>query len=132
MRSSHFIIPVAVASMALFPATNRAAAQTANYKKDLPAALTKQAKISEDVAAKTALARVSKGEIQAVELEQENGKLIYSYDIKVPGKSGIDEVAVSAISGKVVAFTHETPADEAREAAEDAKAKKADPPKKKP
>ena len=96
MRSSHFITPVAVASMALLPATNRAAAQTANYKKDLPAALTKQAKISEDVAAKTALARVSKGEIQAVELEQENGKLIYSYDIKVPGKSGIDEVAVSA------------------------------------
>ena len=30
-----------------------------------------------------------------MELEKENGKLIYSYDIKTEGKSGIDEVQVS-------------------------------------
>jgi len=94
----------------------------ASYKKELPEALAKKAKVTEDVAAKAALARVPKGQIQTVELEEEKGKLIYSYDIKVPGKSGIDEVAVSALTGKVVAYSHETPADEKKEAAADAKA----------
>ena len=99
------------------------------YKKELPEALAKRAKISEGVAAKTALARVPKGEVQTVELEEENGKLIYSYDIKVPGKAGIEEVAVSAISGTVLSVAHETPADEKKEAAADKKAAAA---KKKP
>jgi hypothetical protein len=94
----------------------------ASYKKDIPDALAKKAKVTEVVAAKAAMARVPKGAIQAAELEEENGKLIYSYDIKVPGKSGIDEVAVSALTGKVIAFSHETPADEKKEAAADAKA----------
>jgi hypothetical protein len=99
------------------------------YKKEIPDALAKKAKVTEPVAAQTALARVPKGEIQTVELEQENGKLIYSYDIKVPGKSGIDEVAVSAITGKVIAFAHETPADEKKEAAADSRAAKKAPKK---
>lgn len=93
-----------------------------SYKKEIPDALAKKAKVTEDVAAKAAMARVPKGQIQTVELEEEKGKLIYSYDIKVAGKSGIDEVGVSAITGKVVAFSHETPADEKKEAAADAKA----------
>src|SRR5437899_5045831 len=84
----------------------------ASYKKELPDSLLKQAKVTEEVAAKAALARVPKGQIQTVELEKEKGRLIYSYDIKVTGKSGIDEVAVSATTGKVVAYSHETPADE--------------------
>jgi len=92
------------------------------YKKDIPEALAKKAKVTEKAAAKVALARVPKGEIQTVELEEEKGKLIYSYDIKVAGKSGIDEVGVSAVTGKIVAFGHETPADEKKEAAADAKA----------
>jgi Peptidase propeptide and YPEB domain len=91
------------------------------YKKELPDSLIKHTKVTEEAAAKAALARVPKGEIQTVELEREKGRLIYSYDIKVPGKSGIDEVAVSATTGKVVAFSHETPADEKKEAAADAK-----------
>jgi uncharacterized membrane protein YkoI len=93
-----------------------------SYKKEIPDALAKKAKVTEDVAAKAAMARVPKGQIQTVELEEEKGKLIYSYDIKVAGKSGIDEVGVSAITGKVVALSHETPADEKKEAAADAKA----------
>jgi uncharacterized membrane protein YkoI len=108
-----------------------AAAQT-SYKKELPDSLVKQAKVTEEVAAKAAMKRVPKGEIQTVELEKEKGRLIYSYDVKVPGKSGIDEVAVSATTGKVVAFSHETPADEKKEAAEDAKAAKAAAKAKKP
>jgi uncharacterized membrane protein YkoI len=111
-------ITIAISTLAL--AAGTAAAQ-AGYKKELPEALQKRAKVTEEVAAKAAMKRVPKGEIQTVELEEEKGKLIYSYDIKVPGKSGIDEVAVSAMTGKVVAFTHETPKQEQREAAEEAK-----------
>lgn len=111
-------ITIALATLALSAGT---AAAQAGYKKDLPDALQKKAKVTEDAAAKTALKRVPKGEIQSVELEEEKGKLIYSYDIKVPGKSGIDEVAVNAMSGKVVSKSHETPADEKKEAAQEAK-----------
>lgn len=92
------------------------------YKKDVPDSLAKQAKVTEAAAAATAQARVPKGAIQSVELEKEKGKLIYSYDIKTPGKSGIDEVNVDAMTGKIVAFGHESPADEKKEAAADAKA----------
>jgi hypothetical protein len=92
------------------------------YKKEIPDALAKKAKVSEEAAAKTAMARVPNGTIQTVELEEEKGKLIYSYDIKVAGKSGIEEVGVSALTGKIVAYEHETPADEKKEAAADAKA----------
>ena len=115
---------MAAGAAALLAGATTAFAQ-ASYKKELPDSLVKQAKVTEDVAAKAAHARVPKGEIQTVELEKEKGRLIYSHDIKVAGKSGIDEVAVSAMTGKVVSFAHETPADEKKEAAADAKAAKA-------
>jgi hypothetical protein len=106
-----------------------AGAQAA-YKRELPDSLVKQAKIAEDVAAATAQKRVPNGKIQSVELEREDGKLIFSYDIKTEGKAGIDEVHVSAISGKLLSFEHETPAQERKEAAGEAKAKTTAKPKK--
>jgi hypothetical protein len=102
-----------------------AAHAQAMYKKDLPDSLVKKAKISEDVAAATAQKRVPKGKIEGVELENEGGKLIYSYDVKTAGKSGIDEVNIDAMTGKIIKFLHESPAAEKKEAAEDAKAEKA-------
>jgi hypothetical protein len=116
----------AVAAMAFVGSVSQA---QGSYKKELPDSLTKVAKISESVAAIAAQARVPKGKIEVVELERENGKLLYSYDIKTAGKSGIDEVHVDAMTGKVVGFVHESPSTEKKEAAEDAKAAKA---KKKP
>lgn len=110
----------AVAAVVLVTPIARA---QATYKRELPDSLVKQAKITEDIAAATAQKRVPKGKIESVELEKENGKLIFSYDIKTAGKSGIDEVQVSAITGKIVSFAHESPAAEKKEAAEDAKAK---------
>ncbi len=95
-------------------------AQATAYKKELPAALAKKAKIAEPAAAATALARVPNGKIKAVELEQEGGKLVYSYDLAVAGKSGIDEIQVDAVSGLVVSTEHETPAAMKAEAAQDA------------
>jgi uncharacterized membrane protein YkoI len=60
-----------------------------------------------------------------VELEDEGGRLIYSYEIKVPGRSGIEEVNVNAKTGAVVNTEHETPASERGEAkAEKAPGKK--------
>jgi len=43
--------------------------------------------------------------------------------MKTPGRSGIDEVNVDAMTGKVVGVSHESPATEKKEAAAEAKAK---------
>ena len=51
--------------------------------------------------------------------------MIYSFDISVPGKTGIEEIAVNAIDGSVVTHEHETPKMEKAEAAKEAKEKKA-------
>lgn len=79
-----------------------------------------EAKITETDARATALKEVPGGTIKEGGLEREDGKLIYSFDIAVAGKEGIQEVAIDAITGKVLSNVHETPADEAKEAAEDA------------
>jgi hypothetical protein len=128
-RFTRFAIPVAgalVAGSALMgplAAQQQKQQQEPQYKRDLPAALMKEAKVPETEAAKTALATVQNGRIQAVELENENGRLIYSYELKVPGKSGIEEVNVNAKTGAVVNTEHESPASERGEAKQE-KAKK--------
>jgi len=96
--------------------------QQRGLRVDMPANLRAKAKVAETTARATAAARVPRGTIQAGELEEENGKLQYSYDIKVPGKAGIDEVNVNAIDGSVIAVQHESPASVQKEAAEDRKA----------
>lgn len=92
-------------------------------KAETQAALQKEAKISEETARATALKEVPTGTVKSSELEREHGKLIYSYDITVPGKTGIDEVNVNAIDGSVVAKQHETPKSEKKEAVQEKKAK---------
>jgi len=98
------------------PATKKAAIRQA--------ALRKEAKIAEADARKTALAAVPGGKVQSHELERENGKLIYSYDIKVAGKSGIEEVNVDAMTGEIVAHEHENAKTEAKEKKAEANEKK--------
>ena len=90
------------------------------------AKLQARAKISRADAEKTALAKVPAGKIKDGELEEEKGKLIWSFDIAISDSKDIKEVAVDAVTGEVVSVETETPADQAREAAEDAaKEKKA-------
>ena len=84
--------------------------------KETQAQLRKDAKVSTAKARATALKEVPNGRVQKTELERENGKLIYSFDIKVPGKSGVEEVNVDAVSGAMVAHEHETPKMEKKEA----------------
>ena len=60
------------------------------------------------------------------ELERENGTVVYSYDIKVKGQAGFEEVNVSAIDGSVVSKTHETAKQEAAEKKAEKKGEKAE------
>jgi len=107
-------------------ATRSSAQQTkaAAKKAESSAALRREAKIAEADARKTALAAVPGGRVQSHELERENGKLIYSYDIKVAGKSGVEEVNVDAITGTIVAHEHEDAKAEAKEKKAEAKQQK--------
>jgi uncharacterized membrane protein YkoI len=93
-------------------------------KAESQAALQKEAKISEATARATALKEFPNGTVKSSELERENGKLVYSYDISVPGKSGVEEVNVNAIDGSVVAKTHESAKTEKKEAAKEKTAAK--------
>jgi uncharacterized membrane protein YkoI len=114
MRFGHIAGAVAIAL------TASSALAQAGYKKELPDSLARRATVTESVAAATAQARVPKGKIQAVELEREKGRLIYSYVIKTAGKRGVDEVNVDAMTGKVVSLEHETPSpDKKRKGAPD-------------
>jgi uncharacterized membrane protein YkoI len=72
-------------------------------------------RVSKEAATRTALAAVPGGKIDTAELENEHHRLVWSFDIKVPGKSGVEEVQVSAVTGKVVAHEHESPAKQAAE-----------------
>lgn len=117
------MLPVAGALLVASAAVTSLAAQQPQYKRDLPANLVKQATISETAAAKLAMAHVENGQIKAVELENEGGLLIYSYELKVPGRSGIEEVNVNAKTGVVADPEHESPAAEGKEAAKEHKAK---------
>jgi uncharacterized membrane protein YkoI len=106
-------------------------AQTAKKPAETEAQLEAQAKISEAVAAKSAVALVPGGKVKTHELEKENGKLVWSFDIATKGKSGIDEVQIDAITGAQVGkVVHESPKNEKAEAA--AEKKEAAAAKKKP
>jgi uncharacterized membrane protein YkoI len=87
-----------------------------SVKAQSQASLAKEAKISEKTARATALKEVPNGKVRSHELERENGKLIYSYDISQSGKSGVEEVNIDAIDGSVIAHEHESAKVEAKEA----------------
>ncbi|MBI3568933.1 MAG: PepSY domain-containing protein [Gemmatimonadetes bacterium] len=94
------------------------AAQGVKVKEEKPGLL-KKAKVTAEAAIATAQAKLPKATLKSAEIEQEDGKLIYSFDFATAGKSGIDEVNVDAMTGKVLAVEHETPKSEAAEAAKD-------------
>jgi len=85
--------------------------------------LLKQARVTKHQAKKIALARVKRGAIKCVELEKENGVLIWSVDIAQPPKKDLTDVWVDATTGKITAVEVETPITEKKEVAEH-KAKK--------
>ncbi len=101
-------------------------AAAVKISEDKPGLLAK-AKIKPDSAIALAKATVPGGTISDAEIENEDGALIYSFDIKVAGKKGIEEVHIDAMTGKMLKREHESPSDEKAEAAAD-KATKVKPP----
>ena len=101
-----------------------AVAKTQGKAKAKKENLKAEAKISKDSAKAVALGRVAAGsKVKSSELEREKGTIVYSFDIRVPGQTGVEEILVSAIDGSVVSQEHETPKQEKAEAKK-AKAKK--------
>jgi len=98
----------------------QADAKGVRMKEERPGLL-KKAKITADAATTTAQAKVPGGKIVSAEIEEENGKLLFSFDVKTAGKAGIDEVNVDALDGTVLGVQHETPRDEALERKPDKK-----------
>ncbi len=80
--------------------------------------------MTESDARATALAKVPGGTVQSAELENEHGKLVWSFDISMPHSKNITEVQVDAKTGKIAAVEIETPRDQAKEKAADKKEKK--------
>ena len=70
-----------------------------------------------------ALGKVPNGMVKSAELEREHGKLIWSFDVAQSGKSGVTEVQVDAVTGRVVSIRHESASKESSEAGTDANAK---------
>ena len=79
--------------------------------------LASRAKITRTKAEATALKKAPGGTVKEAELEEEHGKLVWSFDIARPGTRNLTEVHVDAITGKVIATEIETPEHEAAEAA---------------
>jgi uncharacterized membrane protein YkoI len=75
------------------------------------AKLMAEAKISKDDATKTALAKVPGGTIKEAELEKEDGKLQWSFDVSTPDSKDITEVNVDAITGEVTSVKKESVKD---------------------
>lgn len=82
------------------------------------AKLMADAKISKETAQQTALAKVPSGTIKASELEMENGKLQWSFDMTTPDSKDITEVNIDAKTGAVISAQKESAESEAKEADE--------------
>ena len=114
------VVPMMLALAAL-PAvavaqTPQGGMQQPAYKREVPARLLRQTKISEDSALKVAQANVPAGTVNALELENENHHLIWSFEFKVPNRPGIYEANVDAKTGHLVGKVgHEMPGAERRE-----------------
>lgn len=96
------------------------------------AQLTALAKVSQAQAHASALAgirSVAKKTVQSAELEAEHGCLIWSFDVKLAGKPGVQEVQVDAGTGKVLSVRHESSQQESAEAAKEAQRPPQSPPK---
>ncbi len=89
--------------------------QRTAYRREVPAQLLRRTKVSEDSALKIASARIPSGRARALELENENGSLIWSFEFVVPNRPGAYEVNVSALTGALIGrVEHEMPADSTR------------------
>jgi uncharacterized membrane protein YkoI len=107
-------IRLAVATLAL--AAVSFGAQAKGSCKEAKPGLMARAKVSCTDARKAALEKIGKGShIRSAELEEENGELVFSFDIKQGKKPGVEEIQIDARTGTVVSARHEDAAAEAAE-----------------
>lgn len=114
---AHYVTPFLALAIAA-PAALSAQQAPAVKLKTTPALLAK-ATVSGDSAEAIARRKVPNATVAEGELEVERHRLIWSFDMKVAGQPGITEVNVDAKTGAVVGVSHEGPADEARENAQE-------------
>jgi uncharacterized membrane protein YkoI len=79
------------------------------------AGLQEKAKVTCEAARAAALAKVKRSRVKSAELEEEKGRLVYSFDLHVEGDKNVHEVQVDAVTGEVVSVEIEDPAREAAE-----------------
>lgn len=91
---------------------------------DAHEALMAKAKVTQEQARATALAKVPNGTVKSEELEMEKGRLVWSFDIAQASTKNTSEVWVDAKTGKIVSLKTETPAQEAKEAKAESKLNK--------
>ena len=129
----HLLIATVVAVSSFAFATTSSAQQTTKHTMKTTTVHVKgdpklkaEAKVSEADAIATAEKEVPDGKIESAEIEREGGKLVYSFDLKAPHKSGVEEVQVDAETGSVVKKEHETAKEEKAEMKKEAKEMKAE------
>jgi len=119
------IISAFAVALLMAPAGQLLAMNSSQEKKEEKgenqANLAAKAKITKEQAEATALKRAP-GTVESSELEREHGRLVYSFDIR-NSRGTIDEVQVSAITGKVVRVEHESLKQEAVEKKKEAMGK---------
>jgi uncharacterized membrane protein YkoI len=76
----------------------------------LPASLQAQPLISRDRAEMAALRLVPGGEIVGGNLERDRDRLLWWFDVSIPGSRNVKAIQIDAYTGAVVSNTIETPA----------------------
>jgi uncharacterized membrane protein YkoI len=100
--------------LSIAPSALRAQAPAYTLKEEKPG-LRARATLPADSAVARALRKVPGGVIREAELEEEKGRLVYSFDIRESGKSGIREIVIDAKTGEIVSDEHENEAEERAE-----------------
>jgi uncharacterized membrane protein YkoI len=75
------------------------------------AGLLARATYSAEAARQQALAAVPGGAIIESEIEEEDGRLVYCFEMKVAGQEGVTEVEIDAVTGELIGTEHETDDD---------------------
>lgn len=135
MRSNRAIVVLAMCALALGAAlapasaakSDKAEEKTPKFKGSIRvegtpplAELKKKVKITQADAEKAAIKAVGAKEPTKVtysELEVEEGFLVYSIDVKITGKEGVEEIYIDPGNGKVLLRVHESDEDEDEETA---------------
>lgn len=116
------LFAIALLSVSTIPASAAKLYCSIHPAKDTPVSdLRGLSKVSQENASKSALASIKARSKQITHgnLEIEQGCLVYSFDIQISGKKGVEEILVDAGTGKIITHKHETAKQEAAERAKD-------------